>query len=114
MNTTTINNASTATTGTKTATITKQIELLNAISQLSAAATIVDNNDIVMFYREPLTNALVPVANEKVQSSFVAESLLAEIRASVLEAMDTSITQLDAMGLTMSAEALAELQSTGE
>lgn len=92
--------------------IEKQIVLLTAISSLSNAASIVENEELVIHAKNPTNNALEPIAHASLQADILTESLCTEIRGSILELMDNKINQLAALGLTINEEALAELQST--
>lgn len=95
-------------------TIQKQIALLTSIQALSAAATTVDSSEseILVYYRDAKTGNILPIADEKTQSSFMGESMLEEIRSGILETMDNQVALLDSQGMTISGEVLAELQST--
>lgn len=92
--------------------ITKQLVLLQAIASLAEAATAVESGDLVIHAKNPTNNHLEPIADANIQADILTDSLCNEIRGSILEVMDSKIAQLDALGITISAEALAEIQST--
>jgi hypothetical protein len=95
-----------------TSLIQKQLTLLGAISSLANAARAVDNDELVIHAKDSSSNALVPIASSDVQADILTDSLCNEIRGSILEVIDSKVMQLSALGITISDEALSEIQST--
>ncbi len=90
--------------------IAKQIELLSSIGQLAKAADVFDNQEVLLYTKEG--ERIVPVASEEVQSSILTDAVSGELRASALEAIDSKVIQLEALGVTISTEALNEITNT--
>lgn len=93
--------------------IQKQIALLTTIQQLSEAASACDSSDILLYTKDS-NGQLVPLASEPVQDLILTESLVAEIRGGALDAVDQAVTQLEALGITLSPEAVSEINTTSE
>lgn len=91
--------------------LTTQMELLTQVKSLVNAANVLEGNTVLLVAKSS-SGILHPLADEAVQSSFLNESCLNEIRGSILEALDSVIMQLSAQGLTFSEDAISILQTT--
>ena len=91
--------------------IVKQLELLNTVQQLSEAATLIDNQEILIYTRDA-NGTIRPVALPDTQSLMLTEGVLNDLRGGALSAMDTAILQLSALGLTLSEDAQQEIATT--
>lgn len=93
--------------------IIRQIKLLTSLNNLNNAAHKLEEDELLL-YTKGSANTIEPIANESDQIHFVNDSLCEYIRGEILEARDSLLVQLEALGLTMSEEVLAELQSTNK
>lgn len=90
--------------------IAKQMVLLASIGQLAKAAEVFDNQEVLLYTKDG--ERIVPVADEEVQGAILTDAVSNELRTSALEAIDTRVIQLEALGLTLSEDALAEITNS--
>jgi hypothetical protein len=90
--------------------VAKQMTLLSAIGQLAKAAEVFDNQEVLLFTKDG--EKIVPVASDDVQSSILTDAVSSELRASALEAIDNKVVQLEALGISISADALNEITNS--
>ncbi len=91
--------------------IRKQIELLTTAEAFANIARVCDSEEILI-YSKSSSGTITPVANEEVQSQVLTEAVANEIRSSALDSIDNVVLQLDALGLSLSSEAVAEITTT--
>lgn len=91
--------------------ISKQLVLLNTLSALASAAATFEEQEILIYTKDS-NGSLMPIANEAVQGLVLTDSVISELRGGALEAFDMAVTQLEALGITISDAALTDIKDS--